>query len=270
MRHAFSLVELSIVLVILGLLTGGVLGGQALIRAAELRSVGTEHARYVTAVQTFRDKYFGLPGDITNASSFWGALDGNNGIGSDCRGESASLLTCNGNGDGSICPDAAACASSTWETYLFWKHLANAGLIEGNYSGSSARSTGTPQCFSSSGNSVPGCNAAASKISRGMWNVEDMSTQTAHPYLFSGNYGNTLALTTGPNFINYINATVEPEELWNIDTKIDDGKPAFGNVVASRWNTCATGAANVNDGANASYNLQDGTIRCVPVFRNAF
>ena len=37
-RHAFSLVELSIVLVILGLLTGGILTGQSLIRAAELRS----------------------------------------------------------------------------------------------------------------------------------------------------------------------------------------------------------------------------------------
>lgn len=41
-RAAFTLVELSIVLVILGLLVGGVLSGQSLIRASELRSVATE------------------------------------------------------------------------------------------------------------------------------------------------------------------------------------------------------------------------------------
>lgn len=46
MRHGFSLVELSIVLVILGLLVGGVLTGQSLIRAAELRSVSTEFQKY--------------------------------------------------------------------------------------------------------------------------------------------------------------------------------------------------------------------------------
>ncbi|PZP83692.1 MAG: type II secretion system protein, partial [Azospirillum brasilense] len=56
--HGFSLVELSIVLVILGLLTGGILGGQSLIRAAELRTISTDANRYITAAQTFRDKYF--------------------------------------------------------------------------------------------------------------------------------------------------------------------------------------------------------------------
>ena len=71
-RYGFSLVELSIVLVILGLLVGGVLTGQSLIRAAELRSVSTEYSRYVASVHTFRDKYFALPGDMTNATQFWG------------------------------------------------------------------------------------------------------------------------------------------------------------------------------------------------------
>ena len=62
-QPGFSLVELSIVLVILGLLTGGILAGQSLIRAAELRSISTDYSRYIAAVQAFRDKYFALPGD---------------------------------------------------------------------------------------------------------------------------------------------------------------------------------------------------------------
>ncbi len=72
MRHGFSLVELSIVLVILGLLTGGILAGKSLMRASELRAVSTEYQRYLTAAQSFRGKYFELPGDFSKAQSFWG------------------------------------------------------------------------------------------------------------------------------------------------------------------------------------------------------
>ena len=63
-RDAFSLVELSIVLVILGLLVGGVLSGQALIQAAQLRAVSEEYTKYTTAALTFRDKYLATPGDM--------------------------------------------------------------------------------------------------------------------------------------------------------------------------------------------------------------
>lgn len=63
LRSGFSLVELSIVLVILGLLVGGVLTGQSLIRASELRKFMNTMERYKAATYTFRDKYFALPGD---------------------------------------------------------------------------------------------------------------------------------------------------------------------------------------------------------------
>ena len=73
-KQGFSLVELSIVLVILGLLTGGILTGQSLIRAAELRSVTTEFQKYQTAMMTFRDRYMALPGDMRNATAFLGSF----------------------------------------------------------------------------------------------------------------------------------------------------------------------------------------------------
>src|ERR1700712_5143764 len=97
-QHGFSLVELSIVLVILGLLVGGVLSGQSLIRAAELRSVTTEYQRYTTAVGTFRDKYFALPGDMNNAASFgWKDGAGSSVANGDGNGQVNSTGTANTN-----------------------------------------------------------------------------------------------------------------------------------------------------------------------------
>jgi len=64
----FSLLELSIVLVIIGLIAGGIVAGSSMIRAAELRAVLTELTQYQTATNTFRDKYLGLPGDLRNAT----------------------------------------------------------------------------------------------------------------------------------------------------------------------------------------------------------
>lgn len=124
-HYAFSLVELSIVLVILGLLTGGILTGQSLIRASELRAVTTEYQRYATAVQAFRDKYFALPGDMPNATRFWGVQHAT--LATCQTTASTTALTCDGNGDGNI--------GYTYEIFRAWQHLANACLIEGTYNG---------------------------------------------------------------------------------------------------------------------------------------
>src|ERR1700691_433072 len=63
-QSGFTLIELSIVLVIIGLIVGGVLVGQDLIRAAEVRAQISQIEKYNTAVNTFRDKYNALPGDL--------------------------------------------------------------------------------------------------------------------------------------------------------------------------------------------------------------
>ena len=68
--YAFSLVELSIVLVILGLLVGTVLTGKSLIRASELRSVVSQFQAFHAAHNAFKDKYFSIAGDMNNATQF--------------------------------------------------------------------------------------------------------------------------------------------------------------------------------------------------------
>lgn len=128
--QAFSLVELSIVLVILGLLTGGILAGQSLIRAAELRSVTSDLGRYSAASRTFRDKYMGVPGDLLTATRFWGD---NNSYCPDGAIANGTPGTCNGNGNGLVADSLVATGTQEYTQALL--QLSLAGLIEGSYAG---------------------------------------------------------------------------------------------------------------------------------------
>jgi len=251
MRYAFSLIELSIVLVILGLLTGGILAGQSLIRASELRNVGIEANRFITATHAFRDKYFALPGDMNNAIQFWGVAAGN-GTGNDatCRSAvSTDAKTCNGNGDGQILS-----STGSNEPFRYWQHLANAGLIEGQYTGQASSSAFLPN------KDVPG-----SKIdSTSAWTMTYNGIKTGSANLFDGDYGNSFSLYQG-NATRYGNLT--PSEAWNLDTKSDDGKPGTGKVIANLGSAYSSAGTSCTDAANstvtsASYNLQSATKDC--------
>ena len=78
--QAFSLVELAIALVIIGLLIGAVLKGQELLASARLKTVITQLNQYRLATNTFMDRYGALPGDYDKASSYIkeGLKNGNN------------------------------------------------------------------------------------------------------------------------------------------------------------------------------------------------
>jgi len=274
-NHGFTLVELSIVLAIIGLLAGGIMVGRNMLRNAELRAVTSEYNSLVAAIDTFRDKYLALPGDMPNAHTYWGARDGNDGYGNDCRLETTPTATCSGNGNGSITgydgvdPDNT---SYSYENYLMWDHLSKAGLIEGTYSGIGA-SLSMTICVNSLG-SVPGCNVPPSKLRNGMWQVVDYKTLTGHSYLFDGVYNHTLFLSRGPGWISPLNGMIQPEEAWAIDTKIDDGRPASGFMVISRWNGCAESPVSTADPGTNTYrtNLPGWAADtvCVPVFRTLF
>ncbi len=254
--HGFSLVELSIVLVILGLLVGGVLAGQSLIRAAELRVVTTEYTRYITASQSFRDKYFMLPGDISNAQSFWGSAAA-------CPGTSAqpstNATTCNGNGDGAIMYYAGSN-----ELYRYWQHLANAGLVEGTYSGVTG---GAANSYTS----IVGTNVPRSKLNGAGWSAYNYGTQLiSSTWAFEGVYENIFFL--GSNYADYLSDTpvLKPEEAWNIDTKLDDGKPGTGLVRVRESLTSCHDAGTSNSAAlagTARYALATTTVSCDLIFK---
>jgi len=259
--EAFSLVELSIVLVILGLLTGGILAGQSLIRASELRAVTSEYQRYVAATQTFRDKYLSIPGDMTNATRFWGRTAN---VATCVTNSSASVTspgTCDGDGDGTL--DMGAGASLSGERTQFWNQLAQAGLIEGSYSGY-AGSGGVNHI-------VPGTNAPVSKLTNAGWSAWNSLGVVADGNTYSMDYGNSFFFGAATTTDKTQLAVIRPEDAWGIDSKLDDGKPGYGKVIAYFWNdTCATGGATNTDLANSVYKLTSASIACTLIFRTAF
>ena len=267
MRNGFSLVELSIVLVILGLLVGGILAGQSLIRASELRAVSTEYQRWITATFAFRDKYFALPGDFTKATSFWGD---NNTLCPDAAITNGSPGVCNGDADGLIEPGLGA--SVQGEVFGYWQHLALAGLIEGSYNGI-AGSANVVEAIISGTNT----NSPASRIGQATWQIRDFGVRNAQAGLFNGNYGNTFVIGGITNGMP-TGSILKGEEAWNIDTKIDDGGAATGKMLAYISYNCAVqanGATLPNDATgsamlDARYNLASSTKTCAPLFRQAF
>lgn len=244
MKSGFSLVELSIVLVILGLLTGGILAGQTLIRASELRAVTSEYQNYQTAVMTFRDKYFAMPGDMRNAEDFWGQQAS----GTACATTaSTGPATCNGDGDGLLEHEGGYTGSS--EQFRFWQHLANAGLIEGSYNG----------ILGSTGNIdhvVFGTNTPRSKLGNAGWSARSWSSVTFMTNKQALNFG---AATT--NSVNNAGA-LAAEEAWNIETKVDDGLPPTGKVRSLADSAgCVT-----NTTVTAEYNVQATGLACSLAF----
>jgi prepilin-type N-terminal cleavage/methylation domain-containing protein len=253
----FSLVELSIVLVILGLLTGGILAGQSLIRAAELRKASTSLNKYQGAIYSFRDKYFALPGDFTGATKFWGASDASTGTTAACyTTPQTGIATCNGNGDG-IYGGTTGWAS---ECLLSWKHLANAGLVEGNFTGIG---NGT---LAGINNHLVGTNCPSS-INNTCFNLVDISYNAAETFPMTRT--NALRLGAQSATGTARAPALLPEEQWNLDTKLDDGKPGYGRLRGFKnTSTVAPGCTTSDDPATAEYALSTSNKCLLDYFLN--
>lgn len=233
-KAGFTLVELSIVLLIIGLLAGGVITGQSLIRAAELRGIITDQTAFITATQSFRDKYFALPGDMPNATAFWGD---DNASCPDAAVPNGTPGSCNGNGDSVLSYPTAA--NATGEAFRAWQHLALAGLIAGSFTGNAG----------SAGALDPdlGVNSPASKIQSVGWGYGYYNNATgANGYSFNYDMTNWLVLGNEADNAWADGPAIKTEEAFNIDTKLDDGSPATGKVLGNVIGSCtnATGSTD--------------------------
>jgi prepilin-type N-terminal cleavage/methylation domain-containing protein len=260
LTRGFTLLELSIVLVIIGLIAGGIVAGSAMIRAAELRAIITDLDRYKTAVHTFKDKYLGLPGDLKNATAFWGD---NATLCADAAITNGTPGTCNGDGDGTN--ESSGAAGSTDERFQFWNHLSLAELINGTFSGASGAGGAS--------HAVIGENVPESKISGVGWTqITWLGGTFGHISAFDGYYYNTFILGAATTTAETLSPFLTPQEAWNLDTKMDDGKPALGNLLPrSRANcTNATAAVADSDNFDAEYNLSSDERYCSLIFRKVF
>ena len=185
-KKGFTLVELSIVIIIIGFLIAGIAAGNSLIKQAKLNTVISEQQTYLAALNAFKDRYGYYPGDFSNAEAYW-------------------PTTVSGDGDGIII--------LVNEGFQLWEHLIAANMISAN-----------------TDNGIT--NEPLAKFSNDtIWRVE----------------GNACGMYTIPaltkNSLQFQTAlgtdVLTSTEAFQIDNKVDDGKPSDGKVYAMNNNITA-------------------------------
>lgn len=246
----FTLVELAIVLAIIGVLVGGVIAGQYMIRRTQLQAIVNDFGKYKTALAQFKEQYQAYPGDFADATEYWGT---------DTTGACPSGVstpkreTCNGNADGTV---------TGTEGIRAWQHLANAGVIPGMYSGVRGPNGAL--------NMVGGLNAPAGKIGNSTFQYERYHYATSTSMMFPSTPIVSILYYGLPNTVYLglpVSPLLTPEEMQNMDRKFDDGLPALGG-----WRSLRSYHPNcTNDGvgvlpADVVYKLSYSNIACSVVY----
>jgi len=270
MKKGFSLVELSISIIIIGLLVAGISGGSKLLKQAELRAVIAEMQNMKKDYLTFKTTYDAVPGDFANASVVF----------SNCVTGGSGNINCNGNGDGLITFNAAPSVELGDEAVRVFRHF-NLSDISSN-GGSAVLSHGL-----SSFDELADVNSGyypAGKISGSayvMASVDGGNTvgslmptncigSDATDYLISNfNIRDTvLYMVKARNVIPLtFTGVLTPFDAFSIDGKIDDG--AYSSTDATGANTGDFRVITDTTGGNAcvsgaNYTLATTTTTCVP------
>ncbi|MCP5361643.1 MAG: prepilin-type N-terminal cleavage/methylation domain-containing protein [Hyphomicrobiales bacterium] len=228
-EQGFTLVELSIVLVIIGLIVAGVLVGQDLIKGARIRATVTQIQQFDAGIGAFRVKYDAIPGDILSTTA-----------------NAYGLSNVGGDNDGQIEDDSNNVPITNYggEAIYFFPHLSDAEMIPGDYDETETTAGfGFPESRLKKGGYIP---TSIGMILYYFLGLTD--TQTIDAAVAEG-------------------AILTPEEAFSIDNKLDDGVPNAGTVLAvTAINTVdtTTGTAScLNNSVSPNvYRLANGTISC--------
>jgi prepilin-type N-terminal cleavage/methylation domain-containing protein len=257
-QNGFTLVELAIVLMVIGLLIGGVLRGQELLTNAEITSTIKQVNAYQGAWATFNDAYSAIPGDMSTATKRIPNCTGDNG----CK---------DGNGDSMIGDaGAGAAAGQPWidvpnaidsENTQFWKQLALTHLISGIDVGANTPEWGHSNPTASIGG---GFFIHFSNFT-GIGGATTTGAVSAH-YLvlrntISGQWECGGGTSTGA-------CVISPMHAVQIDRKMDDGMAGTGSVIAvsANWqNGC--GLPNTGMNGVSGYGETASDKSCDMMFR---
>jgi len=250
-KLGFTLLELSIVLVIIGLIIGGSLVGRDLIKAAEIRSAISDIERIETSINSFKLKYNCLPGDCATATSYFSGAS-------------------NGNGNGKI---GGFYNIDTTEMWQFWYHLAQANMWSGKFSGTTDNTTCSPAIYR---HSIVGVNVPASRMGDtigytvvywgGYTDANDwlspsgMRTIKNHAILFG---------TSDHNKCETYAPALTTTDALSMDSKVDDSKPGTGKLMHMApiiYPNCAT----TTNPATAIYNIANTGINCGFIIKAGF
>jgi prepilin-type N-terminal cleavage/methylation domain-containing protein len=225
-HSGFTLIEIAIVLVIIGLLLGGVLKGQELINSAKVKNLATDFRNIPVFIYGYQDKFRALPGDDAAVTTH---LPG----ATTC---SISAGKCNpGNGwiDGNWNDTAA-----TSESYIFWQHVRLAGLTSGSTDTNTATTPATTYLPVNAAGGIIGIQSGTSSL-------------TSTPIKDSTG---TVAIR-GTYII--CSAGILGKFVKQLDIQMDDGNPATGSMMAGTATTAGspmtaaplTGAGAIDDAA---------------------
>lgn len=216
-KKGFSLVEISVVMAIVGLLLGGVLAGQALLNGQRKNALISKAKELRVAIQQFKLKYGYYAGDFPTATQVWGRADGGSPITANCANPDSDNAnpngTCNGNGDGVY----------DWtEPARSWQQLRLAGMVSGLYDGVSAYPP------------IPGITAPTmdGKLNSAFIPRSGIADSTNWEF-YEGDYSGAISYGFDDgSSVSGGGPIISGEDAFNIDRKVDDGLPATGSVRA--------------------------------------
>lgn len=226
LERGITIIELSISVAIIGLLLALISGGLYLLHSAELRRTISDFTSLKSAITEFDNKYNALPGDLSNAESYWGTYT----AGVPITGAQ------NGNGNSLIDED---------EDLYSWRHLNLSGLYPGQFTG---LAVGDGKRF------APGVNAPPSNVyTSALFRFYDISI----PLYGARGHALQLGVPNGSGLPN--EGVMKPKDAYAIDSKLDDSNANSGILMGSNGSSSCVD----NDG---NYALESSNISCILVY----